>query len=453
MRIRGTKSQDVTSSICKSVGSGAMSLTRSCFGRPLQPVTTSALFSTGSGSIIAAGGISTGRGSPSNSRRRMGPPQRKPQSNEQNEYVGRVAVYCVGSALDLPALRAHVFRRGFGVPNLAMSPNAASAVTVAGDKTETVDDHPNRYITQTITSEADIDDEVLHVSNDPMQRLSLNLNLLDFIDGGDEWRPSNNNNIEAANSNDSKQDDDSSISNNSNNINNMNSNSDGLEDASQESSWKRRQLLLLARQDIYYFDYGCVVFWGLSPREERAALTELRSFTIEPCSEEEVEDSHDTMEYIYDRKANAQKPIRFDRIKLRTVKIEEKLAHSYAMAQSSKLFVFESRVLRSLETTRYLPKELARGGRINRSKKELNQLIGNLFVEQTEVNLFSSILDSPDFLWDDDQHKPAYDYIRAYLEVDDRVALLNSRLGVIRELLDVLNAQIADNNSERLEWM
>jgi uncharacterized Rmd1/YagE family protein len=43
--------------------------------------------------------------------------------------------------------------------------------------------------------------------------------------------------------------------------------------------------------------------------------------------------------------------------------------------------------------------------------------------------------------------------MRSYLEVEDRVQLLNSRLGVIRELLDVLTAQVADNNSTRLEWI
>lgn len=56
-------------------------------------------------------------------------------------------------------------------------------------------------------------------------------------------------------------------------------------------------------------------------------------------------------------------------------------------------------------------------------------------------------------LQDDDEHVSAYEYMRSYLEVDDRVALLNSRLTVIRELLDVLTAQIADTNSTRLEWI
>ena len=163
--------------------------------------------------------------------------------------------------------------------------------------------------------------------------------------------------------------------------------------------------------------------------------------------------SYDQMEYIFDRAANPQRPIKFDRIKLRSLNIEEKLALSYAMAQSSKLFVFERNVLQSVERTRYLPKELAKSGKISLSKKDLNQIIGQLFVEQTEVNLFSSILDTPDFLWDDDEFLPTYQYVRSYLEVDHRVALLNSRLSVIRELLDVLTAQVADNNSTRLEWI
>jgi len=225
------------------------------------------------------------------------------------------------------------------------------------------------------------------------------------------------------------------------------------DDDEEGMAWKTKESLLMATQDIFYFDYGCVVFWGLTPREEKAALDELVSFTIDPVSKQELDNSYDTMEFVFDRKANPQRPIRFDRMRLRTLQVQEKLALSYAMAQSSKLFVFERKVLESVEMTRYLPKELATRGKIQSSKKELNKLIGQLFVQQTEVNLFSSILDTPDFLWEDDEHTPVYHYTRSYLEVDDRVSLLNSRLAVIRELLDVLNAQVADSNSTRLEWI
>jgi uncharacterized Rmd1/YagE family protein len=217
--------------------------------------------------------------------------------------------------------------------------------------------------------------------------------------------------------------------------------------------WRAKEAMLMATQDIFYFDYGCVVFWGLSIQEEKAAMIELASFTTNPVNPAELDSSYDHIEFSFDRKVNPQRPIRFDRMRLRSLQIEEKLSLSYAMAQSSKLFVFESKVLQRVEQTRYLPQELASMGKIKSSKRDLNMLIGQLFVLQTEVNLFSSILDTPDFLWDDEEHLPVYQFTRNYLEVDDRVALLNSRLAVIRDLLDVLQAQISDTNSTRLEWI
>ena len=46
-----------------------------------------------------------------------------------------------------------------------------------------------------------------------------------------------------------------------------------------DEEWKQRELLMMTTQDIFYFDYGCVVFWGLSIAEEQAALAELATFT------------------------------------------------------------------------------------------------------------------------------------------------------------------------------
>lgn len=55
-------------------------------------------------------------------RRKVGPPNRggnsKLTSREESLAAGRVSVYCIGAGLDLQALRAHVFRRGFGNQNV-----------------------------------------------------------------------------------------------------------------------------------------------------------------------------------------------------------------------------------------------------------------------------------------------------------------------------------------------
>lgn len=258
----------------------------------------------------------------SNGRRKMGPPSRKQYSTDSSqELVGRVTVYCVGGGLDLQALRAHVFRRGFSGSFINESKNDLAALPIATGA-DGITDLSNLMLSRSITSEKDVDDEVLHVTNSP---LLMNLNSMS-----------------------------EKLSDNSNGL----SDSEDMDEDDDKELIRKNMMLLRATQDIFYFDYGCVVFWGLSPQEERAALSELQQFTIESTSADELKNSFDTMEYVYDRKANPQRPIRFDRMKVRTLNVEEKLSLSYGMAQSSKLFVLESRVLQSIEMTRYLPKVL-----------------------------------------------------------------------------------------------
>lgn len=85
----------------------------------------------------------------SRTKSKMGRPQRKQTySKADTDAPGRVSVYCVGSAIDLNALRAHVFRRGFG--------------------NQHNDSNPSELILTRKSGEDDLDDEVLHVSNAPL---------------------------------------------------------------------------------------------------------------------------------------------------------------------------------------------------------------------------------------------------------------------------------------------
>jgi uncharacterized Rmd1/YagE family protein len=287
------------------------------------------------------------------SKSKVGRPQRKGSLQDPTPY-GRVSVYCVGDSVNIKALRAHVFRRGFGAKETNNSTQSSLVLT--------------RRSNNVLENE---DDEVLHVSNAPL-----------FISVDTAVNPSR---FAGPSEVDSSLDDD-----------NVRDRFDTLirdDSVDPTKDFSTREAILMATQDIFYFDYGTVVFWGLTVQEERAAMTELAQFAGGTVSKEELEESFDAMEYVYDRKSSPQRPIRSERLRLSSLALEEKLAFSYAMAQSSKLFVFETKVLNAVEATRYLPRELSIHGRIELSKKDLNKLIGSLFVEQTEVNLFSSILE------------------------------------------------------------
>ena len=119
------------------------------------------------------------------------------------------------------------------------------------------------------------------------------------------------------------------------------------------------------------------------------------------------------------------------------------------MAQSAKLFVFEERADVTIEQTRSIPIELARTGRVGLTQTEISKLIGRLFIERTAVNLHSELLDAPEFLWEDDQWEPLYKLIYTYLDIPARVSLLNRRIDIMRELLDVLQTQMGNDHASK----
>ncbi|KAG9414596.1 hypothetical protein AC1031_008003 [Aphanomyces cochlioides] len=187
------------------------------------------------------------------------------------------------------------------------------------------------------------------------------------------------------------------------------------------------ELLAIERKDVFYFATGCIVFWGLTRAEEQAHIQAIRAFSIGTVKQVEVED----MEFCYGETSSVAN----DLITLSSFRAAEKIAISFAMAQSSKLDVFEERVSETIQETRHIPQTLADTGEIKMyCQKDISQLIGRLFIERSDINLNSDMLDDPDFFWDDDEYQPLYKKMLKYLDVANRVQILNTRLDVLREL-------------------
>ena len=126
---------------------------------------------------------------------------------------------------------------------------------------------------------------------------------------------------------------------------------------------------------------------------------------------------------------------------------------SYAIAQSAILAIFESRVDKKMELYKYIPETLAKTGAVHVPHKILGQMVGEVFVIRHDVNLHSDILDNPDILWNDDRYEREYVMLKNYLEINTRVTVLNTRIDMLRELLEVLQAQAENEHGTNLEWI
>jgi len=107
----------------------------------------------------------------------------------------------------------------------------------------------------------------------------------------------------------------------------------------------------------------------------------------------------------------------------------------------------------SIERTKDIPAQIATTGKVNMTRTQINQNIGELFIIRINIHLQGSILDAPELMWSEPQLEPIYQAARSYLEMDQRVNLLTERLTVISDLLNMLKDQLAHTHGEYLEWI
>jgi uncharacterized Rmd1/YagE family protein len=195
--------------------------------------------------------------------------------------------------------------------------------------------------------------------------------------------------------------------------------------------------------DVFYFSYGAVVMWGLEETEEKQVLEVLKRFEKDPFAKIERDDF--TFTY-----GDSMK-IEEDEISLEGKNFMQKLAISYAIAQSVKLAVFEEGVNATVEKSSHLPEQLALAGKVPFSRKDIFKRMGELFIERTRVNLNSNVLDVPEFFWENPELEPVYRKTASYLDVTKRIDAMNKKLTVIHDFLEILSSELNHQHSSRLE--
>lgn len=204
------------------------------------------------------------------------------------------------------------------------------------------------------------------------------------------------------------------------------------------------------RPDLFIFEYGVVVLWGFTEREEKSLLNDIERFEKEKLAQEDIQ----VEEFNYYITTSYQPRIYNDFITLRDgSNYMTKLSISHAIAQSVKISLFEELVDNTIEDTQDIPQEIASTGKVSMNKEEIMKSIGELFILRININLHGSVMDSPEIMWSEPQLEPIYQATRGYLEINQRVALLNQRLEVISDLLQMLKEQLGHSHEEYLEFI
>merc|ERR1719277_487071 len=115
---------------------------------------------------------------------------------------------------------------------------------------------------------------------------------------------------------------------------------------------------------LIWFDYGVVIMWGLTKAEEEDVRTQIiQPAEVRPLGKRFVERDDLAIKYCHE----SEPKIRNDVITLKRRLRRDactRLAIAHALAQSTKLSVFEEQGLHLVQSTRHLPRELAEHGSV-----------------------------------------------------------------------------------------
>lgn len=213
----------------------------------------------------------------------------------------------------------------------------------------------------------------------------------------------------------------------------------------QDTMRYRRVLHIKTSGDVFYFPYGVIVLWNVDKNEETTLIQQLRDFKGEALGSA----AKDTHEYRIGETA----AICDDTIVLPDDEPTTKLAFSHALAQSVKLMGMESTIAKTSEHIRTIPQALATRGKIPLSRKKARHLMGQLLLNKSIVNLHTELLNTPQYFWSNPQLEPFYELGSHYIDLGNRVSVLNQRLEVMQSVYDMLTNELANRHSAFLEWI
>lgn len=144
--------------------------------------------------------------------------------------------------------------------------------------------------------------------------------------------------------------------------------------------------------EMFVFSYGVAVFWNFTEKQEKDILADLTFSStatgVSLATRALTESDFETEEFHFEYNPEIQRPrVYNDMITLKSGDHMIKLAMSHAIAQSTKLSLFEEGMSRTMLAAQYVPKRLALTGKLGMKRTDVVKMIGQLFTSRVDVNL------------------------------------------------------------------
>jgi len=199
--------------------------------------------------------------------------------------------------------------------------------------------------------------------------------------------------------------------------------------------------------DVFLFEYGVIVCWGTNLEAEARLKGRITNFFIDVLPEPITD------YFTFSHENDARQLIKHDHITIDEDDSMVKLAVSHGIAQSLKLAELELYAEKTINKTSYIPRNMAKTGSTQLSRKDIARMRGDLFLVESDILLHHALLDTPEFFWEYPELEGYYNRTATYLDVKPRVDVLNKKLQIIHDIFGMLADEQKHKHSSILEWI
>ncbi|WWD17341.1 hypothetical protein CI109_101782 [Kwoniella shandongensis] len=220
------------------------------------------------------------------------------------------------------------------------------------------------------------------------------------------------------------------------------------------------------RGEIWVFNSGSFVTWGLTEEEGRAFLREIirrKGWNVEVNRLTPKEYEVEEVDFVVDPTAKTHilgNLILLGRPpELSTFNPSPSLASllarytlSLSLSRSSTLSVLEDRLDTHIAAVSVLPRALEKYGRQPLARKEVIRKMGELMTLRMAANTSGGGLDdTPEFYWSEPELESYFDSIASEFEIKERIDAFNKKVDYAQEVQSTLRALLTESSGHRME--
>lgn len=184
---------------------------------------------------------------------------------------------------------------------------------------------------------------------------------------------------------------------------------------------------LASNGTLFAFDFGALVFVDAAPEAIKTVLSAFQErLTREP---------HPPLRETF--RLRVDPTLRLPEVSFDAVAVPE-LSRlglecvANVLAQSVTIDYYDEDLGHMLEKVGAIAQDFAKTGRMASSRRELVQFVARSIGSQVEMINSISLLDKPDFTWEDEAAERLYDVLRHHLEIPERHRALETKLTTVR---------------------